>query len=468
LTIFSPWQWFCSTRTLSNCLETTLTSAALYYWPWEGMVRRPEARSAGRWQFRLSICLAALATILRPTNIMIWAVIVMASVWLSYQMAPRAIVSKFRDTCVNIGVCGIMMLSVSAAADRYYYQRWVFPPLRFIHFNIVQSLAVFYGKNRPDYYLTEGIPLLLTTALPFALYGLFKASRGTLTPGSNADEVRVKQEVRNEALAIVALREINNKRRTDLTREKALATVVILMIAVLSLISHKEVRFIYPLLPVLHVLAGGQVKHFFGHPSQSRSWLRQVILITLLAFNICLAGYAQYVHQRGVMDVMHYLRHEYQEHYLAADRGNGFQDMWSPRRKMEVGFMMPCHSTPWRSHLIYPGIDAWALTCEPPLDIPLSERGSYRDEADQFYDDTPSWLASHMAPLSTNKQGAEKSKRTWPEYLVFFEQLQPALKAHLGESAYRECWRGFNSHFHDDWRRKGDVLVWCQPELRTS
>jgi hypothetical protein len=35
LTMFSPWQWFFSTRTFSNSLETTLTIAALYYWPWE-------------------------------------------------------------------------------------------------------------------------------------------------------------------------------------------------------------------------------------------------------------------------------------------------------------------------------------------------------------------------------------------------------------------------------------------------
>lgn len=35
MTIFSPWQWFCSTRTFSNCLETTMTITALYFWPWK-------------------------------------------------------------------------------------------------------------------------------------------------------------------------------------------------------------------------------------------------------------------------------------------------------------------------------------------------------------------------------------------------------------------------------------------------
>lgn len=35
LTVVSPWQWFCSTRTFSNCVETTLTVVALYLWPWQ-------------------------------------------------------------------------------------------------------------------------------------------------------------------------------------------------------------------------------------------------------------------------------------------------------------------------------------------------------------------------------------------------------------------------------------------------
>ena len=34
LAVLNPWNFFCSTRTLSNCLEATLTSAALSYWPW--------------------------------------------------------------------------------------------------------------------------------------------------------------------------------------------------------------------------------------------------------------------------------------------------------------------------------------------------------------------------------------------------------------------------------------------------
>ena len=119
----SPWQWFCSARTLSNCLETSLTVIALNYWPWHwsldenertsetiptspepqdddyvhvgegspriggnavlGQPRNAQAEKDSTWSspFRgvpsentLRICLlfAALACILRPTNVLIW------------------------------------------------------------------------------------------------------------------------------------------------------------------------------------------------------------------------------------------------------------------------------------------------------------------------------------------------------------------------------------------------------------
>lgn len=35
MTALNPWQWYCSVRTFSNSLETTLTVAALDSWPWQ-------------------------------------------------------------------------------------------------------------------------------------------------------------------------------------------------------------------------------------------------------------------------------------------------------------------------------------------------------------------------------------------------------------------------------------------------
>lgn len=242
------------------------------------------------------------------------------------------------------------------------------------------------------------------------------------------------------------------------------------MTGALSLISHKEVRFIYPLLPMLHVLAAQPVASFL-HPLTSR---KKVAVAGFIATNLFIAGYASQVHQRGVIDVIHMLRHQHESQALQNPVAQSQES-----RKTTVGFLMPCHSTPWRSHLVYPEIKAWALTCEPPIDVPLDQRASYLDEADEFYlDPGPvAWLDQHMESVGTirdrwnvskakaeSKPSGAESWRPWPAYLVFFQQLEDTLSKFLQGTRYRECWRGFNSHFHDDWRRKGDVVVWCLDE----
>ncbi|KAL8667168.1 MAG: hypothetical protein Q9168_007302 [Polycauliona sp. 1 TL-2023] len=116
LTVVSPWQWFVSTRTLSNCLETTLTIVALHQWPWHwsldatgdeetdkyGLRGGPEpdqvqelagcvsqndekVKRTRSTAYRLCRCLllAAVACVLRPTNILIWICLASFSLWKS-------------------------------------------------------------------------------------------------------------------------------------------------------------------------------------------------------------------------------------------------------------------------------------------------------------------------------------------------------------------------------------------------
>ena len=320
-----------------------------------------------------------------------------------------------------IGLARILVLAVSVFSDRLFYHAWTFPPLRFVHFNVSQNLAVFYGRNRPDYYLTEGLPLLLTTYLPLAVVGLAQA-------------LSRSRRSRNVSTATV-------QRSLSI-----LSATIVTSTAAFSLISHKEVRFMYPLLPPLHVLAALPASRFFRRPAVSRRFILNVILLT----NIAVAFYVSQVHQRGVIDVMAYLRQQH-EARLAQNAST----------VTTVGFLMPCHSTPWRSHLVYPGIHAWALTCEPPVDIPPERRGGYLDEADRFYMNPSAYMQTHLVEPSA-PNAVRGFHRLWPQYLMFFEQLEPTLRKHASDKGYRECWRGFNTHWHDDWRRKGYVVVWCR------
>ncbi len=132
--------------------------------------------------------------------------------------------------------CGATVITISAISDRLYFDVWTFPPYQWLYFNITQSLAVFYGVNDWHYYLSQGLPLLLTTYIPFAGVALWSAS--SISPAGWP--------------TLVA------NIRFDLT------FMMLSMIATLSLISHKEVRFIYPLLPALHVLTAPHVLSFFN------------------------------------------------------------------------------------------------------------------------------------------------------------------------------------------------------------
>jgi len=434
LTVVSPWQWFCSVRTFSNSLETSLTIAALYLWPWKRFLtpgrppNQPKAPTEGTQttsaiRLPLALLAAAFACILRPTNIIIWASI--AAVLVMRFSKTEELVSL----AVNTIEVGFGVLIVSIALDYSFYHDWVFPPLRFLQFNVIQSIAVFYGKNRADYYFTEGLPLLLTTSLPFAAVGLGNALRSQ-SLSSNTQKLRF-----------------------------ILGIVTFTMVLAMTMISHKEVRFIYPLLPILNVLAAQPFAAFFHLVPLSTNKMRLGIMILMLAVNICFAGYVSLVHQRGVIDVMSYLRQEREARSVLKTTYN-----------LTVGFLMPCHSTPWRSHLVYGDIDAWALTCEPPLHVPLAERHGYMDEADIFYANPQNWLEKNMEDLGNKDSSSighnvskitEKARRPWPEYLVFFQHLEPVIEKLLASTRYRECWRRFNTQWHDDWRRKGDVVVWC-------
>lgn len=396
---------------------------------------------------RISLILAATACILRLTNGLIWFSILMPTLT-RYFSKDGAAASDYIILLREAIICGSTVIAVSAASDFYYFGEWTFPPYQWLNFNISQDLAVFYGRNDWHYYISQGLPLLLTTYLPFTFVAL---SHSTSSSTSSIPFI--------------------------------LTTTVLITITTLSLISHKEVRFIYPLLPLLHILTGPTISTFFTttrtittrpppFPSTSKTSVisttgRKPLLYTLLFLNTLIAFYTTQIHQRGPLSVTKFLRHEYEA--LALDNHGNL--LSSPEANMYaevnkttdysdsetfVGFLMPCHSTPWRSQLVYPGLKAWALGCEPPLHLAAHsvEREQYQDEADKFYDD----------PVKFLKDEVGKRERPWPRYIVGFEGIEGVLKEYYeGEMkghVVKERWRGFSSQWHDDERRKGDIVAW--------
>ncbi|KAF4334203.1 GPI mannosyltransferase 3 [Fusarium beomiforme] len=450
LQLFNPWQWYCSTRTFSNSLEMTLTVMALYYWPWElvgtAQTTKENPKSAPLktlWSLRASLCLAALAVVLRPTNVIIWTTIVFFTLTRISLSGPSPVTSSTVIALVReVTLCGSLILALSVASDRLYFGFWTLPAYNFLNFNLSKALAVFYGRNPWHYYILQGLPLICTTSLPFAVAALYKP--GTFAASTNQSNTL-----------------------------KTLAYTVFTTIGALSLISHKEVRFIYPLLPALSILAAPVAASFFTsqpNPTANNPRPRPQIhnkhyLLAALGVNIFLAGYLSFFHQPAPLNVLTYLRHEYERiHPDSVQFAQTSHFSVKPKKDEELFalFLMPCHSTPWRSHLVYPGLRAYALTCEPPLHTEpnTAERENYRDEADRFYDNPLPFLTSELF-------GSDKPLAV-PRYIVGFDGIEPWLQDFiktpeaqaLGVTHVRPVWKGFNGLFNEDWRRSGNMIVW--------
>lgn len=430
-----------------------MTIAALYYWPWEilgdakeskqKVVLQGSSRSVNR--LRISLVLAAIAVLLRPTNILVWlAVITLTLTRFTLDGESPLQRSSLLVLIREIVLCGIAVLAGSVLSDRLYFGFWTFPPYKWLYFNLSQDLAVFYGQMPWHYYLSQGIPLLSTTFLPFVLIGLYKA-----TTSPHSDSILQANILRTLSFTVIAV------------------------ISSLSIISHKEVRFIYPLLPILQVLAAPYLASFFITPTSttpttateqlslpSKSTLspktalrHKFFLGNILSINILLATYLATFHQSAVISVTTFLRHEFEQLHP------GSLSLSQPTQTPEelfAFFFTPCHSTPWRSHLIYPALRARALTCEPPLHTApgSSERINYRDEADRFYDDPVKFLGNEVGEI--------------PRYIVGFAGAEELLNKYLeGTSEGKrtgikltKAWEGFNGLFNEDWRRRGKLVVW--------
>ena len=416
---------------------------ALYYFPWPLLASAPVTKENPRpanvlgnlWRLRASLSLAALAVVLRPTNLLIWAAVggvAMTRVGLRgpSPLTAGAVLALLREAVV----CGSLVLAVSLVSDRVYFGFWTFPPYNWLNFNLSESLAVFYGRNPWHYYLLQGLPLLCTTSLPFALAAFYKPLA--------ADESRA------------------NILRTFLS-------AICVTIGALSIISHKEVRFIYPLLPILNVLSAPLAASFFTSPPSSSSpkakprLRRKPYLLAALGVNMLLAGYLSFLHQPAPLTILSYLRAQYERiHPASVQLAHATSQPPAQPDELFAVFLMPCHSTPWRSHLVYPGLRAYALSCEPPLHTRPNtpERERYRDEADRFYDAPVDFLRTELFVPGNMEI---------PRYIVGFQGIEPWLNDFLqtpegkalGVSLSR-TWSGFNGFFNEDWRRAGQMMVW--------
>ncbi|XP_033921768.1 GPI mannosyltransferase 3 isoform X2 [Melopsittacus undulatus] len=342
--------WYSCTRTLTNTMETLLTIFALSYYP----IRGSKMGSSCKY-----LALIALAIVIRPTAVIPWIPLVFSH-FLQEQRKADFILHR----CIPVG---LVTIGASLIIDRVFFGEWVLVQLNFLKFNVLQNFGTFYGSHPWHWYFTQGLPVILGTHLPFFIHGCVLAPK----------------------------------------RYRIFLMAVIWTVLVYSMLSHKEFRFIYPVLPFCIFFCGYSLKHL-------KAWKKSAASFLLLS-NLVPALYTGLIHQRGPLDVMSHIQQLCNNSYQS---------------QAFVFFMMPCHSTPFYSHVHCP-LKMRFLQCPPDL----TGNESYIDEADVFYSDPLGWL---------NKEFYNDT--LLPSHLIFFSVLEQEISSFLALRGYEKTATVFHTH----------------------
>ncbi|KAG8183838.1 hypothetical protein JTE90_025721 [Oedothorax gibbosus] len=372
--LLSSWfLFYCSSRTISNMAETSFTACGYYFYPWNEKRHR-----------RLScyyMWFAGASLLMRPTAVVVWLPLYLYHFWREKDH------SYILRSTLGIGYAIFITLMSS---DRWFYGEWVVTPYQFFVLNWSNDIGAFYGQHSLLWYFYAGLPVLLGIHLvPFAM-----------------------------GITIAPLRKFY--------------LLILFVVFVFSILSHKEFRFLLPILPlalvicssVMNEISTGRMK-IFKH--KVNKYFNTILMYGILLVNIPFSLYMGLFHQLGVIDATLHLANSVSE-------------------KSSVLFLMPCHSTPYYSY-IHKNITMKFLTCEPNF----NNTQYYEEEADSFFQYPSFWL----------HQNYETKKALLPSHIVMFDSLFSHVMKFLQRNGYHLCYSTFHSHFPEK-RTGSNVNIYCR------
>ena len=315
------------------------------------------------------LSVVAFSVMLRPTLAIVWMPLVIKYVFE---------VIKFRGVLrlIKTGIRPILIASCVVIVDSIFYGKFTLTPLNFFQVNIVHNLGSFYGTNGHTWYLSHALLPILGPLLPLAIFSMARDSSELKWP-------------------------------------------VLTTLAAFSMLEHKEMRFIQPVLPLLLFFAAKQLHKL--SPASS-TWL-----LLVSAINIPAALYLSLVHQRGVVDTALWLGNQ--------------------RNISRVVYLMPCHSAPMYSHTHRLDITLEYLTCLPNLD----NDPQHVEEVDMFY---------------SNPEAVISRKYSDYNCLIMFDNLLRRImedtdKNVLDQLGFKDTQTFFHTHFPDG-RVGREIHVLCK------
>lgn len=355
------WYWYyCATRTLINTTETACTMIALSIFPW----RDSNVRGVRY------LWIVGFLCMIRPTAAIIWLPLCFYHLCTSSQ-------NKFTLLCQYCTICIICCLS-SILLDSYCYGTLVISPWEFFRVNVLYRVGDLYGTQHLLWYIFCGLPVLLGCYYIMFLLCIWQIM----------------------------------KHPSSFHRQAIMLIVIGWTIGTYSLLSHKEFRFLLPLLPMcIYICTSCKLPY----NTKFAKTARKIFLASLIVTNVFPGLYFSLIHQRGSLDVMHILR----------------ERVVNTENVTNVLFLTPCHATPLYSHL-HLNVPIKILTCEPNF----SNNTNYVDEADMFSENPMEWLNNNYSRDKVN---------TFPNYIILFDNIVPKIGPFL--KRYQLVSEIFYAHF---------------------
>ena len=367
LQVASWFLFYAITRTFINCLETLLLVLAFYVFC--RLLLSGNGTKECQIRFVLLLALIGLVCYLRPTAAPSIALYLIALLF-----SP---LGAFHKIILSVGTTAVVS-SILFLTEAYLYGEFALPLFNFLNLNVVSGVASLYGTHPLHWYLTQCLPVLLLANTPAFVVGT------VLTVKNNRPPIKPTKVAR-----------------------LALPILLLINLALLSPVPHKEFRYFLPMLPFCHMLAAVGISS--TGKTQKRRFLSlcRKVMILLPLTQLPLSFYFGFVHQRGTIRVMDFLY----GHTTEVDR---------------VLFLMPCHSTPLYSH-IHTNATLHFLECSPPNYEPL-------DRAALFYRD----VIPRTDTLLSDALGYS--------YVVCFSVLSDQIGSLLAERGFAKKVQLFHTH----------------------
>ncbi|CAL8468707.1 g8247 [Coccomyxa elongata] len=234
---------FYASRTLPNTFA--LVSASMAHAEWLD----------GKRPYRTILLLAFTVVVMR-CDLLPWAGLVGLHMVATKQiaLAPGMLIGLAAATA---------SLLLSIFVDSIFWGRWLWPEGEVLWFNTAENRSSEWGVMPPHWYWTSALPRALTGALPLAVLGVLLERRLRLQ------------------LACVTL-----------------------YVALYSVLPHKEVRFLLPVLPLFNVSAAAAVWRIWNNRGKSRIWqagcfCAAALLAASLAATVLMAAVSRHNYPGG-------------------------------------------------------------------------------------------------------------------------------------------------------------------------